>query len=168
MIEVFDIGKVANTHGVKGEVKVLPLTDDPNRYSDLKWVYIEKENKLQKFNIQSVKYVKGMVVVKFEGIDDMTAAEALKNTIIKINRADAIKLPKDSFFICDIIGIKVYDEDEKYLGTLKDVLKTGSNDVYIVKDEDNKEILVPALKTVIREISIEGKRMVVALPEGLI
>lgn len=168
MIEILDIGKIVNTHGVKGEVKVMPFTDDQERYSDLKWVYTEKDNKLEKLYIQSVKYLKQMVIVRFKGIDDMTAAEALKGAVLKVDRENAVKLPKDSFFICDIIGLNVQDDAGKSLGILKDVIKTGSNDVYVVKGEDQKEILVPALKSVVKEISIEDKRIVVSLPEGLI
>jgi 16S rRNA processing protein RimM len=108
-----------------------------------------------------------MVIVKFKGIDDMDAAEALKNLYLKVDRKSAVKLPEDAFFICDLIGCEVLEESGRRLGMIKDVLKTGSNDVYFVEDEDKKTVLIPALKAVVREVSVKDRRMVVKLPEGL-
>ncbi|MCX7710384.1 MAG: ribosome maturation factor RimM [Clostridia bacterium] len=168
MIDIFDIGKIVNTHGVKGEVKIKPFTDDPQRYTKLKWVYVDFNGNLAKMHLESVKFFKGMVIVKFKEITDLNAAEALKGAVLKIDRENAVKLPKDAFFICDLIGCEVFEESGYPLGKLTDILKTGSNDVFVVKGENNREVLVPALKSVVKEISLENNKMVVQLPEGLI
>jgi 16S rRNA processing protein RimM len=168
MIQYLDIGKIVNTHGVKGEVKVIPLTDNPERYSKLKSVYIESPSGLLEYHLSGVKYLKNFVIVKFEEVEGMDAAEALKDKVLKIDRANAVKLPKNSFFICDLIGCEVIEANGTVLGKLKDILQTGSNDVYTVVDENKREILIPALKSVVNEISIENKRITVTLPKGLL
>jgi 16S rRNA processing protein RimM len=168
MEKYLEIGKIANTHGVKGELKVLPLTDDPERFEELEWVYIDRVNKPEKFNIEGVKYFKNFVILKFKDINDMTLAESMKGLYIKIDRENAIKLPKDSFFICDLIDCEVFNEKGEKLGKLNDIIHTGSNDVYVVKNkENNTEILIPALKSVVKSVSVENKKITVELPEGL-
>lgn len=168
MLEKFIVGQLTSTHGVKGELKALPLTDDPQRFLKLKWVYIDKNGSLEKYNIKNVKFLKNFVILKFEGVDTMDDAVKLKGLYLKIDRADAVKLPKNSFFIADIIGMKVFDENNVLLGQLSDVIQTGSNDVYIVKDDNGKEILIPALKSVVRDVSMEEQRISVILPKGLL
>lgn len=170
MKEYIEIGKIVNTRGIKGEVKVIPYTDDPRRYDKLKWVYLSLkiENNMKKYTIEEVKYFKNFVILKFKDIDSIEEGEKLKNYMIIIDRKDAVKLPENSYFITDLIGMEVVLENGEILGILDDVLKTGSNDVYVVKDSSKKEILVPALKTVIKDISLENNKMVVELPEGLI
>lgn len=168
MLEYLIIGQLVNTHGVKGEVKATALTDDPQRFKKLKWVYIDKNGALEKYNIEGVKFFKQFVILKFKEVNTMEAAEKLKGFYIKVDRANAVKLPKDSFFITDILGLEVYGENNELLGRLADVIQTGSNDVYIVKDAENKEILIPALKSVVKEVSIEKGRISVILPKGLL
>ncbi|HOM02725.1 MAG TPA: ribosome maturation factor RimM [Acetivibrio sp.] len=170
MVQYLQIGKIVNTHGVKGEVRAIPLTDNPLRFNKLKWAYVSKEmsDEMQKFDIVSVKHHKNFVIIKFSGIDDMNAAEKLKEHFVIIDRKDAVKLPKDTFFICDLINMNVFDLEGKKLGVLVNVLSTGSNDVYVVRDENKKEILIPALKSVVKEVCLEESRMVVDLPQGLI
>ncbi|WP_010243547.1 ribosome maturation factor RimM [Acetivibrio cellulolyticus] len=170
MLQYFEIGKVVNTHGVKGEIKVVPLTDDPNRFNKLKSAFIASEisENMQKYNFEGIKFHKNFVLLKLKGIDDPNEAEKLKDKFIIIDREDAVKLPEGSFFVCDLINCEVYDEKENKLGVLIDILQTGSNDVYVVRDENKKEILVPALKSVVKEVSIEDKKIIVELPQGLI
>ena len=168
MTQHLDIGKIANTHGIKGELKIIPLTDDPSRFEDIDWLYIEINNSLQKYNIESVKYLKSLIVLKFKEINDMSEAEKLKGCFLKIDRKYAIKLPEDTYFICDLIGCTVIDENDFELGILKDIIKTGSNDVYIIKTKGKKDLLIPVLKSVVKEISIENKKIIVKLPEGLL
>lgn len=168
MIEYLEVGKIINTHGVKGEVKVIPLTDNLERFNRLKWVYIDKNSVLEKYNIERVKFFKGLAIIKFKEVNDMNGAEILKGLFLKVDRENAVKLPQDSFFICDLIGCEVFEEDGSKLGVLKDVLQTGSNDVFAVSGENNKEILIPALKSVVKDLSVENKKMVVSLPEGLL
>lgn len=170
MINYFEVGKIINTHGVKGEVKIMPLTDDPSRFEKLKQVYISPDisDNMRKYDIQWVKYHKTFVIMKIEGIDDMDSAQRLKEQYLIIDRKDAVKLPQDTYFISDLIGFAVYDESGKMLGSLKEILQTGSNDVYVVRDENKREILIPALKSVVNEISLDNNRITVTLPQGLI
>lgn len=163
-----DIGKIINTHGVKGEVKVIPFTDDPERYRKLEQVYLDRPSGLETYHIFGVKFFKNTVIIKFKEINDMETAEALKETVIKIERKDAVKLPKNSYFVCDILGCEVIDENGRSLGILKDVLQTGANDVYVVRNENNREILIPAIKSVVERISLEDKKINVTLPKGLL
>jgi len=162
------IGEIVNTRGIKGEIKVIPLTDDPKRFSELDWVYVEVKGMLNKYDIQSVKYLPPFVVVKLKGVDSVEAAEKLVDSFILVDRANAVKLPENSWFICDIIGCTVYEEDGDILGEVADVLRTGSNDVYLVKCQGKKDILIPALKSVVKEVSVESRKIVVSIPEGLI
>ncbi|PYG87082.1 16S rRNA processing protein RimM [Ruminiclostridium sufflavum DSM 19573] len=168
MLEYLIVGQLINTHGVKGELKAVSMTDDSHRFLDLKWVFIDKNGKLEKYNISGVKFFKQFVILKFEGVDSIDAAEKLKNLYMKVDRANAVRLPKGSFFIADIMGLQVYDENNSLLGQLKDVIHTGSNDVYVVKNEEGKELLIPALKSVVMEISPENGRISVILPKGLL
>lgn len=168
MLEYLIIGQLTNTHGVKGELKATTLTDDPQRFLDLKWVYIDKKGSLEKYKIKGVKFFKQFVILKFEGVDSIETAEKLKGYYLKVDRANAVKLPKDSFFITDILGMQVYDENNELLGELLDVIQTGSNDVYIVKNKEGKEILIPALKSVVKEVLLDERRISVILPKGLL
>lgn len=160
------IGKIVNTQGIKGEVRIIPLTEDINRFDSLEYVYRD-DTKLEKLYIQQVKYHKNFVIIKFKGFDTMSDAEKLKDSYILVDRENTIKLPEGSFFVCDMIGLPVYDEEKGLLGKITDVLNTGSNDVYVVKNNE-KEILVPALKTVVKKIDMDEGKILVNLPEGLI
>ena len=168
MIEYLQIGKIVNTHGVRGEVKLIPLTDNPNRFDELEWVFIEKDGKVDKHTIQQVKYTKGSVMIKFTGIESIEEAEKYRDCFVLVDRKNAVKLPKDSYFICDILGCSVFDEKGALLGELVDILQTGSNDVYIIRDQSGKEILLPALKSVVNSISLEQRRIDVLIPKGLL
>ena len=168
MRELLDIGKIVNTRGIKGEVKVIPLTDRLERFNCLEWIYIDKNNCLEKYFIESTSFFKNFVYIKFKEVKDLETAENLKGLYVKVDRENAVKLPQDTYFICDLIDSHVYECEGRFLGKLKDVLKTGSNDVYIIETEGEKEILVPALKTVVKEINLEEKIIRVSLPEGLI
>lgn len=167
MQEYLNVGKIVNTHGVRGEVKVIPLTDDPHRFHDLEWVYLDRQSSLEKIWIERVKFFKKFVIIKFKTVDDMNKAETLRDLYLKVDREHAVKLPEDTFFIADIIGCEVFEGDKK-LGMVEDVLQTGSNDVYVVKRENKKDILIPALKSVVRKVSISDKKIEVVLPEGLV
>ena len=167
MLQYLSIGQIVNVHGFKGEVKVYPLTNDMSRFKKLTEVYVEENNELVKYEIEALKFLSTTIAIKFKGIDTEEAANKLRNFYIKVDRKSAVKLPKDSYFICDLIDLEVYDEKGLLLGTIKDVLQTGSNDVYIVKTRGD-DILIPALKQVVKEIDIKNKKIVVELPEGLI
>ena len=167
MLEYLSIGQIVNTHGFKGDVKVYPLTNDMSRFKNLKSVYVEENNQLVKYEIEDLKFLSTTIAMKLKGVDTEEAANRLRNFYIKVDRKSAVKLPKDSYFICDLIDLEVYDEKDLLLGTVRDVIQTGSNDVYVVH-KGGKDILVPALKQVVKEIDIKSKKIVVELPEGLI
>lgn len=167
-MDYFNIGKIINTHGVKGEVKIIPLTDEPKRFELLEYVYVEYKKKLQKYTISNIRYFKNLIILKFKELEDMTSAEALKNSIIKIPRELALPLEEDEYYISDLIGIDVSTDEGKNLGIIKDVIKTGSNDVYVIEDDEKKEILIPALKQCIKQVDMDNRTMVVSLLEGLI
>ena len=163
-----EIGQIVNTNGLKGFLKVKPLTDDITRFEKLKTIYIQKAKELIGFKIQEVKYNKQSVLLKLEGIDDITEAEKYKNFYIKISKENAVELEKNSYFIVDIIGCQVYTDENEYLGNVVDVFQTGSNDVYTLKNSEGKEILIPAIKEVIKNVDIKNKKIVVHLLDGLI
>ncbi len=168
METMFTVGKIVNTHGVKGEIKIVPTTDDPKRFKKLKQIFVERKE-LKNYNIESVRFHKDFVLMKLEGIDDMTAAELLKGSTLKIDRKDSLPLKKDEYYISDLYDLGVYtEEDNRYLGDIVDIIYTGSNDVYVVKNpETGKELLLPAIKQVIKVVDIESGKMSVHLLEGL-
>lgn len=163
----FEIGQIVNTYGIKGFLKVVHFTDDINRFDDLKEIYIEKDEKLEKVSIEEVKYHNNTVMLKIKGIDTIELAEKYKGCYIKIDRKDAKKLPKNSYFIVDLLDSDVYTIENRYLGKIVDIFKTGSNDVYVVKDELGKQLLLPAIKSVVKQVDIENKKIVVELIKGL-
>lgn len=169
MEKYLEIGQIVNTYGIKGFVKVNPFTDDIKRFEELKSVYIDIKGTLKEFTIQEVKYSKNTVLIKFKEILDINEAEKYKNYYIKINRENAIKLPKDTYFIADLIGLEAYNiNNNELLGILDDIFPTGSNDVYVIKDKLGKQILLPATKEVIKNIDVENGKIFVNLIKGLI
>lgn len=164
MEDKFEIGKIVNTFGIKGEVKILPYTEDVNSFKKMKHIYV---NDL-KIKIQSVKFHKNFVILKLEGIDDMTSAENLRNSMIKIERKKE-KLPENTYYIKDLIGLEVITDDGvNTLGVVKDIYNTGANDIYTIETKEGKEILLPAIKEVIKEVDIENRKIIVHILKGLI
>ena len=158
MKDYLEIGQIVNTYGIKGFVKVVPFTDDITRFEKLKSVYIDIKGNLKEYTIEEVKYSKNLVLIKFKEILDINEAEKYRNYYIKISRDNAIKLPKDTYFIADLIGLEVYVEStNQLLGKVDDIFPTGSNDVYVVKDELGKQILLPGTKEVIKTVDIENR-----------
>lgn len=167
METMFTVGRIVNTHGIKGELKIMPTTDDPKRFGKLKEIYVERKE-IKKYGIESVRYHKGFVLLKLEGVEDMTAAELLKGATLKIDRKDSLPLKKDEYYISDLYDLEVYTEEERFLGIIADIIHTGSNDVYVVKNEETgKELLLPAIKQVVKNIDIEAGKMTVELLKGL-
>ena len=165
--EYFEIGQIVNTFGIKGQVKVTPFTDDIHRFDQLKKVILEKNKKVQEREIEEVTYHKNMVLIKFKGIEDINMAETLRNSYLKIKREDAKELPEDTYYIADLLGLAVYTEDGEYLGKVDDIYSTKANDVYVVKDEEGKQILLPGTKEVIQKVDLEKETITVHLLEGL-
>lgn len=168
MQEYFEIGQIVNTYGIKGFLKVVPYTDDMRKFEKLKTIEINKKGTLTKYEIEEVKYSKNTVLLKLKGIDDINEAEKYKNCYIRINRSDNEQLPEDTYYIVDLIGLEVITVDGKILGKVQDIFSTGSNDVYVVKDELGKQILLPAIESVIKEINLDAQKITVELIEGLI
>ena len=166
--EYFEIGQIVNTFGIKGFVKVNPFTDDLERFEELDSVFVVKNKELIEMKIEEIKYHKNLVLIKFKGIEDINMAEKYKGCYIKIQREAARKLQKDTYFIADLIGLPVYDEKGNLLGKVDDIYNNKSHDIYVVKDELGKQILLPSTKEVIKQIDIENERIIVHLIDGLV
>ncbi len=167
MQEYLEVGQIVNTHGLKGHLKVVPFTDDINRFKSLKTVFIDFKNELMEYKIQEVKFIKNLVRLKLERLDNINDAEKFKGCYLKINRKDAKKLDENTYFIADLIGLDVYDLENHKIGILSDIFPTGSNDVYVVKQEDGKQVLLPAISKVIKEINIKQGKIVVDISQGV-
>ena len=168
MLPNLEIGQIVNTFGIKGMVKVKPFTDDIRRFDELKTVYVEKNNNQTEYKIEEVKYHKDMVLIKFKGIDEVEQAETLRNSYLTVSRDSVEKLEEGRYYIVDLLGLEVYTDEQILLGTLEDIFNTGSNDIYVVKDKQGKQILLPAIQDVIKQIDIENKKIIVHLLPGLI
>ena len=166
--DYFEVGQIVNTFGIKGFVKVNPLTDDAERFEELESVFVVKNKELIEMKIEEIKYHKNMVLIKFKGIEDINMAEKYKGCYIKIKRENAKKLPEDTYFIADLIGLPVYDESGKLLGKVDDIYNNKSHDIYVVKDELGKQIVLPSTKEVIKQVDIDNERIVVHLIDGLV
>ncbi|MHC1750439.1 MAG: ribosome maturation factor RimM [Cellulosilyticaceae bacterium] len=167
MNEMFTIGRIVNTHGVKGELRILPTTDDVKRFGKLKKVYIVRKD-MKEYEIETIRYHKNFVLIKFKGIETMDEAELFKNSLIKINREDGLPLAQDEYYIGDLYDMQVITEEGRILGLITDIIYTGSNDVYVVQEPTTKkEILIPAIKQCIKNVDVAKKQMLVELLEGL-
>lgn len=162
----FVIGKIVNTQGIKGDVRVLPTTDDISRFELLDFVYVDKKGKIEKYDIENVRYHKQFVLLKLKGIDDMTAGEMLKNSEVKITEDMALPLEDNEYYIRDLYSMKVVTDLGEELGKIEDIIFTGANDVYVVRNSES-EILIPAIKQCILNVDKENKVMTVKLLEGL-
>lgn len=168
MEDLLQVGAVTGTHGLRGEVKVFPTTDDPARYGTLKEVVADTGKQQVVFKIQRVRFFKQMVIVKFVGMDDINEAEAYKGAKLYVTREHALELREDEYFFADLAGLKVQTDEGEVLGTLKDILQTGANDVYVIAREKKKDLLVPAIKDCIKDVDIDGGKMTVHLLPGLL
>lgn len=167
MEDLFQVGAVTSTHGLRGEVKVFPTTDDPTRYRRLKEVIVDTGKQQVTLEIERVKFFKQMVIVKFAGMDDINEVEKYKGARLYVTRENALELREGEYFFADLAGLRVQTEEGEELGTLKDILQTGANDVYVIGREKKKDLLIPAIKDCVREIDLEGGRMTVHLLPGL-
>lgn len=168
MEDMLQVGVITQTHGVRGEVKVFPTTDDVNRFKKLKQVILDTGKETMPLEIQSVKFFKQFVILKFKGIDNINDIEKYKRCSLYVTREHAVALEEDEYFIADMIGMEVCTEDGNIFGTLKDVIETGANDVYVIENVEHGEVLVPAIKECIRSVDIEKGQMMIHLMDGLI
>lgn len=160
------IGKIVNTHGIKGEVKVYPYTDDIDNLSKIKEVFFD-EKLSNKHKVKSCKIQKNMLIMKFQNIDLVDEAENLRDTNIYIKKEDISDL-EDTYYIEDLIGMDVIDEKEQVIGTISYVFNTGANDVYEIKTLDNKDIYIPAIKDVVKKVDVKNRKMYIEMMKGLL
>lgn len=168
MISEFQVGVITQTHGIRGEVKVFPTTDDIKRFQKLKEVILETEKERLTMEVEGVKFFKQYVILKFKNYDSINDVEKYKRARLLVPREKAVKLKKDEYFVADLIGMKVVTEDGKYFGTLKNVLETGANDVYVVETGEGKEVLLPAIKECVLKIDMEEAVITVHIMDGLL
>lgn len=166
--EYFEIGQIVNHFGIKGMVKVNPFTNDISQFEELKSVLVEKNGKLLDIQIEEVKYSKNQILLKLKGIDTVEEAEKYRNCYIKIARENAKKLPQNTYFIADLLGLTVYTDENILLGKVEDIYNSGASDIYVVKSEDGKQILLPGIKDVIKQIDLEQEKIIVHLIKGLV
>ena len=168
MEEMLRVGVISSTHGVRGEVKVYPTTDDSERFLDLDQVTLDTGREQITLEIQNVKFFKNMVILKFKGYDNINDIEKYKGKDLLIHRDQAVKLKEDEYFVTDLMGLKVVSEEGTVLGILKEVIPTGANDVYVVQPENGKELLLPAIKDCILNVDLEKGIMTIHLMDGLL
>lgn len=167
MEDLLQVGVITSTHGIRGEVKVFPTTDDVSRFKKLKNVILDNGKEHRDLEIESVKFFKNMVILKFKGIDNINDVEKYKKAPLFVTRENAVPLEEDEYFIADLIGLKVVSDEGEELGIIDDVLQTGANDVYIIKKDNAEDLLVPAIHECIKNVDIEGGTMQVHLLAGL-
>lgn len=168
MEEFFQVGVISSTHGVRGEVKVFPTTDDMHRYSKLKEVILGEGSQALILHISGVKYFKNMVIVKFKEYDSLNDVEKIKGQKLYVTRANAVKLSKDEYYVADLIGMSCIDTKKGIEGVLQDVMTTGANDVYVIRLKDKRELLLPAIKECILNVDFENNTIDINILEGLL
>ncbi len=167
MNQYLELGQIVNVKGLKGEVKVNSFCEDNSRFEEISEVILKLKDKKETYQIQSVGYHKNQVIIKFKNINTVEEAEKLRNAMILIDRDVLGALPEGVYYIADLIGLDVYTETNEYLGKVDDIYNTGSNDIYVVKDELGKQKLLPGIDEVIKKIDLENEKIIVNLIEGL-
>lgn len=162
------VGVVSSTHGVRGEVKVFPTTDDPNRFKELKTVILDAPGGPMTLTIENVRFFKNMVILKFKELEDVDQAAKYRGMDLLVTRDQAVKLGPDENFIGDLIGLRVMTDTGEEFGTLRDILQTGANDVYVIDGKDGKEYLFPAIRQCILDVDQEAGRITVHILDGLL
>lgn len=167
MEQFLQVGVISSTHGIRGEVKVFPTTDDPMRFKKLKKVFLDTGRERLELEVQSVRFFKQFAIVKFKGIDNINDIEKYKGKGIFVPREDAVPLDEDEYYIADLIGMEVFTEDGHF-GVVKDVIETGANEVYIIESDEHGEVLIPAIRQCVLDVNVEEKKMKIRLMDGLI
>lgn len=168
MEKQLQVGVISSTHGIRGEVKVFPTTNDAARFKQLKKVYLDTGWEQIELQIEQVKFFKQFAILKFKGIDNINDIEKYRGKSLLIDREDAVELEEDEYYIADMLGMEVYTEDGAFFGKLKDVMETGANDVYIIDTQEHGEVLLPAIRDCILDVDVEKSRMTIHLMEGLV
>lgn len=165
--EFIIIGKVVSTQGNKGEVNVLPLTDSIDRFKNLDNVFLRSKKNQTILNVEKIRKRKDTVILKLKDIENIEEAKMIVGSFLEVERKNAVKLPKETYFIFEIIGLEVYDENNIFLGKVENVIRTGSNDVYVVKSKDKEELFIPAIREVVKNVNLEKKRITIKMVDGL-
>ncbi|MCM1119092.1 MAG: ribosome maturation factor RimM [bacterium] len=168
MEEVLQIGIITSPHGVKGEAKVFPTTDDVKRFKRLKEVLLDSGRERITLEIEGVKFYKQMAILKFKGIDTPEDVAKYRQAGLYVTRENAVKLGKDEYFIADLIGMVAVNEDGQCIGSIEDVMQTGANDVYVIRMTDGRELLLPAIRQCILDVDLQSQQMKVHILEGLV
>ena len=168
MEQLLQVGVITQPHGVRGEVKVFPTTDDPVRFKKLKKVILDTGNEKLDLEVEHVKFFKQFVIVKFKEFDNINDIERYKRCPLLVTRENAVSLEEDEYFVADMIGMKVITEDGTEFGTLSDVMETGANDVYVIDSKEHGEVLMPAIKECVLNVDMESGIITVHLMNGLI
>ena len=169
MRDILHIGRIGAPHGLHGEIKVNPWTDNNDRFRDLKdCLIVSDDEKIRTHaTVEGVRFLNKQIVLKIRGYDDRTAAESLKNKLLSVKRENAIKLPADTWFIADLTGCEVIDEKHGLLGILTDVIQNSAHDVYVVRQKGFNDILIPVLKSIVMNVDLDQRKIDVSMPEGL-
>ena len=167
MEDLLQVGVITTVHGVRGEVKVFPTTDDPARFKKLKNVILDTGKMKKELDITGVKFFKNMVILKFKGLDNRNDVENFRQAKLLVTRENAVELGADEYFIADLIGLRAFSDEGEELGQVTDVLQTGANDVYVISGEGKADLLVPAIHECVKEVAIEEGRIVLHLLPGL-
>ncbi|HJA13087.1 MAG TPA: ribosome maturation factor RimM [Candidatus Mediterraneibacter merdipullorum] len=167
MEQFLQVGVISSTHGIRGEVKVFPTTDDALRFKKLKKVLLDTGRERLELEVQSVKFFKQFVIVKFRGIDNINDIEQYKGSALLVSREDAVALGENEYYIADLIGMDV-ETDGEHFGVLRDVMETGANEVYVIDTDSHGEVLVPAIRDCILDVDVEARKMKIRLLEGLL
>ena len=167
MNKYLELGQIVNVKGLKGEVKVNSFTDDNTKFERIPKVFLKRKETLKGYEIEKVGYAKNQVIIKFKNVNTVEEAESLRNSYIVVDRKIFGELPEGVYYIADLIGLDVFTEANEYLGKVDDIFSTGSNDVYVVKDELGKQKLLPGIDEVIKQIDLELGKIIVNLIEGL-
>lgn len=165
--ELYQVGAITQTHGIKGEVKVFPMTDDVSRFQHMKGLILDAGKERRILEVVSARPQKNMVICKFKGIDDINEAEKYKGCGLYVTKENRVPCKEDEYFIADLIGMRAVDESGCALGEIADVLATGANDVYIIRSGEGEEILLPAISECVLDVDISGRTMTVHLLPGL-
>ena len=162
-----EVGKIVNTHGLKGEVKIVTWTDYPEVFEDLEYVFAKKKTEEIKLNLKNIKYQKNNIIAKFSEINSIEEAEIFKNCVLTAERDMLGELPEGVYYIADLIGCEVFSDEGENLGKISDVFNTGANDIYAVSAPQRKDMLIPVTDDTIKSVDIENKKVIVHLIEGL-
>lgn len=168
MEDLLQVGAIASTHGIKGEVKVFPMTDDVNRFKTLKKTILKYKDEEIELEIKSVKFFKNMVILGFKGYDNINDIEKYKGAGLYVTRENAVKLRKGEYFRADLIDMDIIDENDEQIGVLTDIMETGANDVYVINLNDGRELLLPNIKQCVLDVNLDNNTMKIHILEGLL